>query len=182
MLFELFLFFFSDHELVFPLYEFVSKSRRPLRIISGSRYPVRFNMAARTSRTSVIRERNERGFRNLLHNLKGIFHLFLTPGNEQLTAGAQRAARQYLLDAKGTLSLLLNDLTGGDPNPNGAATCKCYTGTTAGFKGIRYWASVYSVSWDRKEGARVSFVRGCGLLCWCDINTAWTWAKTLWHL
>ena len=138
MLFELFLFFFSDHELVFPLYEFVSKSRRPLRIISGSRYPVRFNMAARTSRTSVIRERNERGFRNLLHNLKGIFHLFLTPGNEQLTAGAQRAARQYLLDAKGTLSLLLNDLTGGDPNPNGAATCKCYTGTTAGFKGIRY--------------------------------------------
>ena len=76
-------------------------------------------MAARTSRTSVIRERNERGFRNFLHNLKAVFHLLLTPGNEQLTTDALRDARRYLLDAKGTLSLLLNDLTRGDRNPTG---------------------------------------------------------------
>ncbi|KAK2566945.1 hypothetical protein P5673_008707 [Acropora cervicornis] len=76
-------------------------------------------MAARTNRTSVIRERNERGFRNFLQSLKAVFHLFLTPGNEQLTTDALRDARRYLLDAKGTLSLLLNDLSRGDPNPTG---------------------------------------------------------------
>ena len=62
MLFELFflcLVIFSDHELIFPLHEFMSKSRRRLRIVRGSHYPLRFNMAARTSPTSVIRERNE---------------------------------------------------------------------------------------------------------------------------
>ena len=97
----------------------MSKSRRPLHIVSGSHYPLRFNMAARTSRTSVIRVRNERGFRNFLHNLKAVFHLFLTPGNEQLKTDALRDARRYLLDAKGTSSLLLNDLNRGDPNPTG---------------------------------------------------------------
>ena len=77
----------------------MSKSRRPLRAVVPC-----FNMAARTNRTSVIRERNERGFRNFLQNLKAVFHLFLTPGNEQLTTDALRNARRYLLDAKGTLS------------------------------------------------------------------------------
>ena len=77
----------------------MSKSRRPLRAVVPC-----FNMAARTNRTSVIRERNERGFRNFLQNLKAVFHLFLIPGNEQLTTDALRDARRYLLDAKGTLS------------------------------------------------------------------------------
>ena len=39
----------------------MSKSRRPLRAVVPC-----FNMAARTNRTSDIRERNERGFRNFL--------------------------------------------------------------------------------------------------------------------
>ena len=77
----------------------MSKSRRPLRAVVPC-----FNMAARTNRTSVIRERNERGFRNFLQNLKAVFHLFLIPGNEQLTTDALRDARRYLLDARGTLS------------------------------------------------------------------------------
>ena len=92
-------YFFSDHELNFPLREFMSKSRRPLRAVVPC-----FNMAARTNRTSVIRARNERGFRNFLQNLKAVFHLFLTPGNERRTTDALWDARRYLLDAKGTLS------------------------------------------------------------------------------
>ena len=56
------------------------------------------------NKSHVIRERNERGFRSFLQNLKAVFHLFLTPGNEQLTNDALLDARQYLLDAKGTLS------------------------------------------------------------------------------
>ena len=89
-----------------------SASRRPLRVVVPC-----FNMAARTNRTNVIQERNERGFRNFLQNLKAVFHLFLTPGDKQLTTDALRDARRYLLDAKGTLSLLLNDLS--YPNPTG---------------------------------------------------------------
>ena len=76
-------------------------------------------MAATTNCASVIRERNERGFRNFPQNLKAVFHLFLTPGNEQLTTDALRDARRYLLDAKRALSLLLNDLSRGDLNPTG---------------------------------------------------------------
>ena len=61
----------------------MSKSRSPLRAVVPC-----FNMAARTNRTSVIRERSERGFRNFQQNLKAVFHFFLTPGNEQLTTDA----------------------------------------------------------------------------------------------
>ena len=50
--------------------------------------------------------------------MKAALGLFLTPGNEQLTTDAKR----YPLDAKGTLSLLLNDLTRGDPKPTGLPT------------------------------------------------------------
>ena len=96
------------------VHEFMSKSHRPLHAVVPY-----FNIAARTNRTSVIRERNERGFRNFLQNSKAVFHLFLTPGNEQLTTDALRDAKRYLPDAKGTLSLLLNDLSRGDPNPTG---------------------------------------------------------------
>ena len=79
----------------------MSKSHRPLRAVVPC-----FNMAARTNHTSIIRERNERGFLNFLQNLKAVFHLFLTPGFEQLTTDPLQDARRYLLDAKGTLSRL----------------------------------------------------------------------------
>ena len=69
--------------------------------------------------TSVIRERNERGFRHFLQNLKAVCRLFLTPNNVQPTADALTEAKHQLLDAKGTLSLLMNDLVRGDPNPTG---------------------------------------------------------------
>ena len=51
--------------------------------------------------------------------MKAGFHLFLTPANAQLTTDALRDARRYPLDAKGTFSLLLNDLSRGGPNPTG---------------------------------------------------------------
>jgi len=69
------------------------------------------------TRSVVVRERNERGFRNFLQNLKAVFRLFLTPGNGNLTNNALVEARHYLLDARGTLSLLIIDLEKGDPNP-----------------------------------------------------------------
>ena len=83
----------------------MSKSRRPLRAVVP-----RFNMAARTNRRSVTRERNERGFRNFLQNLIAVFDLFLTPGNEQLTTDALRDARRYLRDAKETLSRVSREI------------------------------------------------------------------------
>lgn len=45
-----------------------------------------------------------------------------TPDNVQLTTAALIEARDYLLAAKGTLSLLLLDLERGDPNPTGLPT------------------------------------------------------------
>ena len=109
------------------MHEFIGKSHIPLRAVKESHDPLRvrtgnFIMAARVHRTSVIRERNERGFRNFLQNLKAVLSLFFTPDNEQLTTDALRDAKRYLLDAKGTLSLLLNDLKRGDPNPTGLPT------------------------------------------------------------
>ena len=76
-------------------------------------------MAARSGRTRLIRERkrNKRGFRHFLQTLKAVFRIFLTPDNVQLTADAKTAAKHHLLDAKGTLSLLMNDLVRGYPNP-----------------------------------------------------------------
>ena len=71
---------------------------------------------------SVVRERNERGFRSFLQNLKAVFRLFLTPGNENLTTDSLVEARHHLLDARGTLSLLLAELERGDPNPSGLPT------------------------------------------------------------
>lgn len=76
------------HELLF-----ISKSHIPLHAVNESHDPLRVRtgnsiMAARVNRTSVIRERNERGFRNFLQNLKAVLSLFLTPDNEQLTTDA----------------------------------------------------------------------------------------------
>ena len=79
-------------------------------------------MAARTGCTNVIRKRNERGFRHFLQKLKAVFRLFLTPNNVQLTADALTEAKHHLLDAKGTSSLLMNDLVRSDPNPTGLPT------------------------------------------------------------
>ena len=89
----------------------MSKSRRPLRIVSGSI----IHCVSTWLPELVARALFEKEMREV--NLNAVFHLFLTPGNEQLTTDTLRDARRYLLDAKGTLSLLLNDLTRGDPNP-----------------------------------------------------------------
>ena len=80
-------------------------------------------MAARTSGTSaVIQERNQRGFHHFPQNLKTVFLLFLTPENVHLTTEALVEARNQLLDARRTLSLLIVDLERGDPNPAGLPT------------------------------------------------------------
>lgn len=77
-------------------------------------------MAARTSGTSaVIQERNQRGFHHFPQNLKTVFLLFLTPENVHLTTKALVEAKNQLLDARRTLSLLIVDLETGDPNPTG---------------------------------------------------------------
>ena len=69
------------------------------------------------SRSVVVRERNERGFRNFLQNLKAVFRLFLTSENVNLAADALVEARHHLLDARGTyLSLLIVELERGDHN------------------------------------------------------------------
>ena len=73
----------------------------------------------RRRRGRVIRERNERGFSLFLQNLKAVFRLFINPHNLQLTAESLTEARQHLLDANGTLSLLKLDMERGDPNPTG---------------------------------------------------------------
>ena len=77
-------------------------------------------MAARSGR--VVRERNERGFRNFLQNLKAVFRVFLAPENGHLATDALVEARHHLLDARGTLSLLIIELARGDPNPTGLPT------------------------------------------------------------
>ena len=74
------------------------------------------------ARSVVIRERNEGGFRHFLQNLKAVFRLFLTPENVHLTTDALVEARRVLLEARGTLSLLISDLQRGDPNPTGLPT------------------------------------------------------------
>ena len=74
------------------------------------------------TRSVVIRERNEGGFRHFLQNLKAVFRLFLTPENVHLTTDALVEARRVLLEARGILSLLISDLQRGDPNPTGLPT------------------------------------------------------------
>ena len=54
------------------------------------------------ARRVVVRERNERGFRNFLQNLKGVFRDFLALENGHLAADALVEARHHLLDARGT--------------------------------------------------------------------------------
>ena len=74
------------------------------------------------ARSVVVQERNEQGFCNFLQNLKAVFQLFLTPENENLATDALVEARHHLLDARGTLSLLIVELEKGDPNPTGLLT------------------------------------------------------------
>ena len=60
-------FFHFFHQLFFPVHEFLSKSRTTLRADCNPITPHGdSNMAARSV---VVRERNERGFRNFLQNL-----------------------------------------------------------------------------------------------------------------
>ena len=55
------------------------------------------NMVARSV---VVRERNERGFRKFLQNLKTVSRLFLTPENGNLAPTVLVEARYHLLDAR----------------------------------------------------------------------------------
>ena len=91
------------------MHKFLSKSWNPITPQGNSK------MAARSV---VVQERNEQGFHNFLQNLKAVFQLFLTPENENLATDA----RHHLLDARGTLSLLIVELEKGDPNPTGLLT------------------------------------------------------------
>ena len=96
---------FPVQELIFSVQEFRSESHMPLRAAEKSHMPLhakhkRSNMAARTGCTSVIRERNERGFGHFLQNLKSVFRLFLTPNNVQLTAYALNTERSHITEAE----------------------------------------------------------------------------------
>ena len=73
-------------------------------------------------RRIVVREGNERGFRNFLQTLKAVFWHFLTPENENLATDALVEARHHLLDARVSLSLLIVELERGGPNPTGLPT------------------------------------------------------------
>ena len=72
---------FPLQELIFPVQEFRNNFHMPLRAAEKSHMPFGAkhwcsNMAARSGRTSLIRERNERGFRHFLPNLKAVFDSF----------------------------------------------------------------------------------------------------------
>ena len=69
-------------------------------------------------RRFVIRERNQGGFYYFLLNLKSVVRLFLTPENLDF-ADDLYEVNFRLFDAVRTLSLLLDDLARGGPNPTG---------------------------------------------------------------
>ena len=102
------------------MHEFLSKSHTTLRAEWNPITPQGNSKMA--ARSVVVRERNERGFRNFLQNLKAIFRVFLAPENGNLAADALVKARHHLLDARGTLSLLIVELERGGPNPTGLPT------------------------------------------------------------
>ncbi|CAH3173067.1 unnamed protein product [Porites lobata] len=76
-------------------------------------------MAARTrrSRPVVLRERNERGFALFLQNLKSVLNLLASA--DELEADVLIQTRSRLVDASGTLSFLLNDMSNGLTNATG---------------------------------------------------------------
>ena len=77
------------------------------------------NMAARTrrSRPVVLRERNERGFALFLRNLKSVLNLLASA--DELETDVLIQTRSRLVDASGTLSFLLNDMSNGLINATG---------------------------------------------------------------
>ena len=99
------------------MHEFLSKSHTSLQAKWNPITPEGNSKMA--ARSVVVRERNERGFRNFLQNLKAVFRLFLTPGNGNVTTDALVEARHHLLDARGTLSLLIVDLEEVTPTQQG---------------------------------------------------------------
>ena len=77
-------------------------------------------MAARRSRTRrVLRERNECGFALFVQNLKSVINIFTRVEEQELETDILIETRHRLLDAAGTLSLLLNDISRGGINPTG---------------------------------------------------------------
>ena len=59
-------------------------------------------------RRPIIRERNERGFTLFLQNLKGVINLFVSPDLGSSSTPNLIEIRQRLLDASGTLALLVH--------------------------------------------------------------------------
>ena len=70
-------------------------------------------------RRIVLRERNERGFALFLQNLKSIINLLTHVEERPLETEILIETRHYLLNANGTLSLLLNNVSRGGENPTG---------------------------------------------------------------
>ena len=83
------------------MHEFLSKSHTSLQAEWNPK------MAARSV---VVRERNERDFRNFLQNLKKVVRLFLTPGNGNLTTDAYVEVRHHMLDASQEFLVLTKHL------------------------------------------------------------------------
>ena len=84
--------------------------------------PCATNMAAREhrSRRVVLRERNIRGFALFLQNLKSV--LTLLASEQVLTAEILSESRHRLLDASGTLTFLMSDITNGVGNATGISS------------------------------------------------------------
>ena len=75
--------------------------------------------ASRTRRGRILRERNEGGFALFLQNLRSVVSLFNSIEQQPLETDILTEARNRLLDANGTITLLLNDISRGGPNPTG---------------------------------------------------------------
>ena len=84
--------------------------------------PCATNMAAREhrSRRVVLRERNIRGFALFLQNLKSVLNLLAS--EQVLTAEILSESRHRLLDATGTLTFLMSDITNGVGNATGISS------------------------------------------------------------
>ena len=84
--------------------------------------PCATNMAAREhgSRRVVLRERNIRGFALFLQNLKSVLNLLAS--EQVLTAEILSESRHRLLDASGTLTFLISDITNGVGNATGISS------------------------------------------------------------
>ena len=81
-------------------------------------FKLQFKMTTRRRRGRILRERKEGGFALFLQNLRSVVSL-LSVEEHVLETDILIEARNRLLDATGTITLLLNDVSRGGPNPTG---------------------------------------------------------------